>query len=125
MIYILLDTFIYTYTGYFITSYIFFLHYMNKKSFILSLILLFILNQDLLLPITFILFYVIDKLVFKYINYNLAFSLSMFTLFYIVIRDIDVSYFINIIMVIILYNIKYNKLGCLHEIKKISLKSNN
>lgn len=119
MIFVLLDTFIYSISGIYLCTFLFFMHNMSFKRFSLALILLYALGENIYLVVVFAIMYFIDNILFKYINYNLLLALSLFTFFYLILNIIDASYFINLILVIILYYHKYNILGELHEYKKI------
>ncbi len=120
MIYVIIDTLTYTFTGIYLCTFLFFFHFMNIKEMTLALVVLYLLNEDVFLCFLFLVMYLIDKIIFKYINYNLLTALSMFTFYYLIINTIDISYFVNLILVIILYCQKYNVLGDHHAIKRIS-----
>lgn len=67
-----------------------------------------------------ILMYLMEYFLKKYINYNLIFRISTITFYYIVLFNIDISYVINILLVIIIHLIKYNNNGDYIGTKKIS-----
>lgn len=107
MTYILIDTFMSSITGYYINTFIFYLNYIRIKEFIISMVLLYLLNENLLLIIVITIMYFVSLLLYKYINHNLIFELGIYTFFYIVLNRIDAYYFLNIFLVIILKLTKY------------------
>ena len=111
MVYILIDTFISSITGYYINTFIFFLNYIKIKEFILFMILLYLLNENLLLILVLSIMYLVCLLLYKYINHNLIFELGIYTFFYLVLNHIDAYYFLNIFLVIILKLTKYYSNG--------------
>lgn len=111
MIYLLFDFITQNFTGIYLASFIFILHFLNTKEFGLSMILLYLLSNNWILLINFLLMYIIDRIVFKYVSYNFLFAISLFTFFYLVLNKIDISYFINLIFVILMYLHKYNNNG--------------
>lgn len=122
MICILFDTITLTLTGYYINLFLFYMNYLPLNKFIPSLVLLFILNNDYILILTYLLMYIINYTISKYVNYNFLFSISMYTFFYIIIKDIDSSFFLNLILVILIYFSKYNFTGEIYEFKRVSKK---
>lgn len=107
MIYLLIDTFVSSLAGYYINTFIFYLNYIRIKEFIISMFLLYILNENLLLILVLTIMYFICLLLYKYINHNLILELGVYTFFYIVLNKIDAYYFLNIFLVIILKLTKY------------------
>lgn len=120
MLYILFDTLTLSLTSIFLASYIFFLHDMKKQDFIISILTIFLLNNNLMLTISFIFIFLLDKIIFKYIKYNLYSCLITYIIFYLIIGELNRSLIINIIFVIILYNYKYINSGDELEFKEIS-----
>ena len=112
MIYVLFDIITYSLTGYFISTYLIMLHYLNINSFIKSIILFYILNDNIFLTISIIIIYLIDHIISKYINYNCKIAVGLFTFYYLIIHNkIDMSYIVNLLIVILIMKIKYNDNG--------------
>lgn len=112
MIYVLFDIITYSLTGYFISTYLIMLHYLNVNSFIKSIILFYILNDNIFLTISIIIIYLIDHIISKYLDYNCKIAVGLFTFYYLIIHNkIDISYIINLLLVIIIKRIKYNGNG--------------
>lgn len=120
MFYILFDTLTLSLTGVFLASYIFFLHDMKKQDFIISILALLLLNNNIMLTMSFIFIFLLDKIIFKYIKYNLYSCLITYIIFYLIIGGLNLSLIINIIFVIFLYNYKYINNGDELELKEIS-----
>lgn len=109
--YLLIDFLTHSATGVFLTSFIIMLKYIDIKNFIFSIILFFLLSDNYFLVFILCLMYTIEFILSKYVNYNLLFRLSLFTFFYLIINNIDISYFINLILVILIHYYKYNSSG--------------
>lgn len=109
--FLLLDFFTFTITGFFLTSFIIMLKYISVKNFIFSILFLLLLSDNYFLLFIICLMYAIEYILSKYVNYNLLFRLSLFTFFYLILNNIDISYFINLILVILIHYYKYNNNG--------------
>lgn len=107
MVYILIDTFFSSITGYYINTFIFYLNYIKIKEFIISMLLLYLLNENILLVVVLTIMYFICLLLYKYINHNFILEMGIYTFFYIILNQIDAYYFLNIFLVIILKLTKY------------------
>ena len=115
MIYLLLDTFMYSYVGIFLTTYIYKLHNIKIIELITSLIILFMLSNNIILVSIILIMYLIDHILFKYIKYNFLLMLSINTFFYLILFNMNKYYFINLIIVILLYFKEYNFIGDKYE----------
>lgn len=107
MIYLLIDTFIPSITGYSLNIFIFYLNYIKLKEFILCMLLLYLLNENILLVIVMIIMYLVCILLYKYINHNTILELGIYTFFYLVLNHIDTFFIFNLFLVIILKFTKY------------------
>ncbi len=107
MLYILIDTFLSSITGINIQIFPFYLNYANIKDFSLSIILLYLLNENIMLIIVFIIMYLLSILLYKYLNHNIILELGLYTGYYFILNRIDAYFFINIFLVIILKLTKY------------------
>lgn len=94
-----------------LTSFIIMLKYLSIKDFIISLIFFLIVSDNYYLLFILCLMYMIEHILDKYVNYNLLFRLSIFTFFYLIINPIDISYFLNLFLVILIHYYKYNSNG--------------
>lgn len=119
MIFIIIDTFIFSLTGINITLFLMRIHFMDIISFIFSCLLLSIMNPNPFLIFSFFIMYLIDKILFKYAKFNLLMYISNFTFYYFIISNDLNSYFINLLLIILLYFYKYNYVGEAYERKKI------
>lgn len=113
--YLLLDTFINSYTKYSIFSYLYIINFMSLNSFIPSLLLLYLITNDIIFVLLLLSIYILNHLVFRYIRFNLISSLPLFIVYYIIIFGINSSLIINVLIVILLYFNKYNKLGDIYK----------
>lgn len=90
--------------------FIYYLNYIKIKEFIVSMLLLFILNENIFLITIITIMYIVNILSYKYVNKYLAFELVIYTFFYFILFRIDAFYFINILLVIVLRFTKYNRI---------------
>lgn len=125
MIYIIFDTIASTISPYYFTSLLFGIHHMKLNKLLCSLIFLYIVTENLYLTSIIFIIYLFDYVIFRYINYTLLMALSSFTFYYLIIHNLDISYYINLILVIILYHQKYNKIGDIYDGRKVSKVINN
>lgn len=100
-------------------SFIIFLNYIDIKEFIISLLIFALFNRNVIYILVLLLIYILEKILKKYINYNLIFRLSLVTFYYAILFEIDASYLINILLVIIIDLYKYNSNGDRLGIKKV------
>lgn len=119
MIFVLLDTLIFTITGKFLCLFLMRIHFMDKYSFLFSCALVYLLNNNFFIIFTLILIYIIDSILFKYTKFNLLMYISTFTFYYFILSDNLNSYFINLFLIILLYFYKYNYVGEKYEREKI------
>lgn len=119
MIFIIIDTLIYSLTGVFSSIFLMRLHFINKYEFILSCFLLILLNNNFFIVFAIIMMYLTDYFLFKYTKFNLLMYISTFTFYYFILSDDLTSYFINLLLSILLYFYKYNYVGEEYERKKI------
>lgn len=109
MINILIDFILNNYTEYTITTYLYNIENKNILDHSLSMFLLYILNNDFYIILKLTLIYIISKIIYRYINTDLITKFSIFTLLYILlINRIDISYLLNLFLLIFLYFKKYN-----------------
>lgn len=108
---LLCDFLTYTLTGVCLTSFIIMLKYLSLKDFILSFILFLLLSDNYYLLFLLTIMYIIERILDKYVNYNLLFRISLFTFFYLIINPINNSFFINLLLVILIHYYKYNGSG--------------
>lgn len=90
--------------------FIYYLNHIKIKEFIISIFLLFILNENILLVTIITIMYIICILSYKYVNKNFLFELIIYIFFYFILFRIDAYFFINIILVIVLKLTKYNRI---------------
>lgn len=109
--FLLIDFLTYTWTGVFLTSFIIFFYYMDYKQFIISMVLFLLFSNNYYLFAILLIMFLIEKILTKYVNYNLIYRISLFTFFYLVINNINISYFINLLLVILIHLLKYNNTG--------------
>ncbi len=119
MIFIIIDTLIFSLTGINITLFLMRIHFMDIISFIFSCLILSIMNPNLFLIFSFFIMYLVDKILFKYARFNLLMYISTFTFYYFIISNDLNSYFINLLLIILLYFYKYNYVGEAYERKTI------
>ncbi len=108
---LLIDFLTHSFTGIFLTSFIIMLKYIDIKNFLFSIFFFLLISDDYFILFILCLMYAIEYVLSKYVNYNLLFRLSLFTFFYLIINNIDISYFINLILVILIHYYKYNNNG--------------
>lgn len=109
--FLLIDFLTHSFTGVFLASFIIMLKYIDIKHFILSILIFLLVSDNYFLLFILCLMYAVEFILSKYVNYNLLFRLSLFTFFYLIVNNIDVSYFINFILVILIHYYKYNGSG--------------
>lgn len=109
--FLIIDFFTHSISGIFLTSFIIMLRYINIKNFIFSILFFLLLSDNYYLLFILCLMYAMEYILSKYVNYNLLFRISLFTFFYLIINNIDLSYFINLILVILIHYYKYNNSG--------------
>lgn len=109
--YLLIDFFTSTLTGISLTSFIIMLKYLSLRDFILSLIFFLLISDNYYLLFILTIMYLIERTLDRYVNYNLLFRISVFTFLYLIINPINISYFINLILVILIHYYKYNTSG--------------
>lgn len=113
--YLLLDTFINSYTKYSIFSYLYIINFMSLNSFICSLLLIYILTNDIIFTLLILSIYILNHVIFRYIKFNLISSLLLFIAYYLIIFGINPSIIINVLIVILIYFYKYNKIGDIYK----------
>ncbi len=123
MIFLLFDTMTFSLTGIYLASFLSIIHFLNVKEFCLSLILLYLLSDSLVIIFALIIIYLLDCIIFTYVNYNLYTAIITFIIYYLITHKCDIFLFVNLIFVIIMYHRKYNILGENHGIKKVFRKS--
>lgn len=109
--YIILDFLSQSLTGIYLTSFIIMLKYLSLKEFILSLIFYLLISNNYYLLCMLILMYLIERILDRYVNYNLLFRISIFTFLYLIISKVNIYYFTNLILVILIHFYKYNNKG--------------
>lgn len=109
--FLLVDFITHSFTGIYLTSFIIMLKYLSMKNFIISMLFFLLISNNFYLLFILCLMYIIEYIISKYVNYNLLFRLSIFTFFYLIINFIDISYFLNLILVILIHYYKYNNNG--------------
>lgn len=119
MIFVLLDTIIFSITGLFSSLLLMRLHFMDIIEIFFSCLLLTILTNNFLLVFLIIIMYITDHILFKYAKFNLLMYISTFTFYYFILSKDLVSYFINLFLIILFYFYKYNYVGEKYERKKI------
>ena len=112
MAYILIDLLTLTLTGIRTSTFLYYINHANIKDFILSMCLLYLLNENIMLIVILTIMFIINILLYKYINKNFIFELAIFTFFYFVLFKIDIYYVFNIFLVIVLKLSKYNHTRC-------------
>ena len=119
MIFVILDTLIFSLTGINITLFLMRIHFMDSISFIFSCLIISILNPNIFLIFCFIIMFLIDKIIFKYARFNLLMYISTYTFYYFILSSEISAYFINLLLIILLYFYKYNYVGEEYDRKKI------
>lgn len=109
--YLLLDFLTSSLTGVYLTTFLIMLKYISLKDFLLSLIFFLLISDNYYLMIMLIVMYLIEHILAKYVNYNLLFRLSIFTFLYLIISEVNIYYFLNLILVILIHFYKYNISG--------------
>lgn len=89
-------------------TFLYYLNYAGIKEFILSMLLLLILNENILLITILSIMYIVNILLYKYLNKYFIFELAIFTFFYFILFRIDKYFYFNILLVIVLKYTKYN-----------------
>lgn len=112
MAYLFIDLLTLTLTGIRTSTFLYYINYANIKEFILSMCLLYLLNENIMLIIILSIMFFINILLYKYINKNFIFELVVFTFFYFILFNIDIYYVFNIFLVIVLKFSKYNHTRC-------------
>lgn len=115
MISVIIDNLTYILTGFKLNTFYYQLYYLSINDLIKSLLIVYLLTNEIYLIISILIMYLSNKVIYKYIKYNLVFSICIYTIFYIIMNEIDYVYFINIIIVILLYYKKYNEVGDNYE----------
>ena len=118
--FILCDFFMKNIIGLNMIIYIMTFYYLTPLNFILTLPLFLLLNHNIFFLFVIILIYTMEHNIKRYINYNLLFRMSLITFYYVILFHIDISYLINIIIVIIIHLSKYNNMGDEGGIKTLS-----
>ncbi len=109
--FLFLDFLTYSLTGTCLTSFLIMLKYLSIKDFIYSLLFFLLVSDNYYLLFVLVIMYIIEKTLDKYVNYNLLFRLSIFTFLYLIINPVTSSFFINLILVILIHYYKYNSNG--------------
>lgn len=91
----------------------------NTKEFILTLFTIYLLTNNITSIILLILIYLLNKIVFKILNYKLINIIIMYIINYLIIFKYNNSLIINLILVIILVLKEYKILG--DNYKRISI----
>lgn len=113
--YLLLDTFINSYTKYSIFSFLYIINFMSLNSFLCSLLLLYLITNDIIFILLLLSIYILNHIVFRYIRFNLLSSLLLFIVYYLIIFGINSNLIINVLIVILIYFYKYNKIGDIYK----------
>ncbi len=116
---VLVDLFTHSLTGVFLTSFIIFFYYMDVFEFIVSIGIVALFSENYFILTMLIIMFAVEKILMKYVNYNLLYRISLFTFFYLTLNKIDLSYFLNLFLVLFIHFIKYNGNGDFLGHKKI------
>lgn len=108
MEYILIDLFATNLTNIHFNTFYYYLNYIKLKEFLVSMAFLILLNENILLVVITSIMYIVNILLYKYLNKSFIFELAIYTFFYIILFRIDVFYIFNIFLVIVLKLTKYN-----------------
>lgn len=122
MIYFIIDILIHNILHLNINTFLYKIHNISLNELLLVLILNIFLNNNYELILLIILIYILNKIIYTYVNYQLLSLIITYSIYYIIVMPINITYIINIILVIILYKLKYNDKGERYGIKKISRK---
>ncbi len=116
---VLVDLVTHSLTGVFLTSFILFFYYMEPFEFIVSIGIVVLFSENYFIIAMLVIMYSIEKILSKYVNYNLLYRISLFTFFYLTLNKIDCSYFVNLFLVLFIHFVKYNGNGGFLGHKKI------
>lgn len=123
MIYYLIDFLCLNICNLNINLYLYGLQNIKLIDFILTLIVILLISNDILLITMFIFIFIINKIIYKYLNNRLLIKLILYTFEYLIIfEDIKLSFFLNLLLVIIIEFYKYNNIGDKSAFKKTNLK---
>lgn len=123
MIYYLIDFLCLNICNLNINLYLYGLQNIKLIDFILTLIVILLISNDILLITMFIFIFIINKITYKYLNNRLLIKLILYTFEYLIIfEDIKLSFFLNLLLVIIIEFYKYNNIGDKNAFKKPNLK---
>lgn len=123
MIYYLIDFLCLNICNLNINLYLYGLQNIKLIDFILTLIVILLISNDILLITIFIFIFIINKITYKYLNNRLLIKLILYTFEYLIIfEDIKLSFFLNLLLVIIIEFYKYNNIGDKNAFKKTNLK---
>lgn len=107
-----------------LNTFVYKIHDISLKELFVVIILNYVLNETIIISIIIYIIYILNKILYRYLNKNIITIASTYTFYYIIINPhIDYSYFLSLIIVIILNIDKYNNNGGYHGTKKISYKS--
>lgn len=117
MVYIIIDLITRNILGLNTATFLYYLNYIKIKEFLISMLFLYLLNENILLITIISIMYIVNIMLYKYLNKYLIFELAIFTFFYFILFKIDEFYFLNLFLVIVLKYTKYNHTRWLDEPK--------
>ena len=108
MVYIIIDLITRNILGLNTATFLYYLNYIKIKEFLISMLFLYLLNENILLITIISIMYIVNIMLYKYLNKYLIFELAIFTFFYFILFKIDEFYVLNLFLVIVLKSTKYN-----------------
>ena len=117
MVYIIIDLITRNILGLNTATFLYYLNYIKIKEFLISMLFLYLLNENILLITIISIMYIVNIMLYKYLNKYLIFELAIFTFFYFILFKIDEFYVLNLFLVIVLKYTKYNHTRWLDEPK--------
>ena len=123
MIYYLIDFLCLNIYNLNINVFLYKLQSIDFKEFICTLFLIYIISNNLLLLLMFILIFFMNRIVYKYLNDRIIIKLTLYAFDYLILfEEIKLSFFLNLILVIIIDFYKYNNTGDINVAKKTNIK---